>query len=134
MRRIGVEERRARLARRHHLAAASRAADVAAVAGDLVGLHATDPASIYLAAAARMKKPSIAAVEAALYDDRTLVRMLGMRRTLFVEPLELVPVVQAAASRAIARRQRDRLLGLLAAGVIAHDPAPWPRKVQRHGL
>ena len=131
MQRIGLEERRARLSRRHHLAAASRSNDVATVAGDLVGLHATDPASVYLAAAARMKKPSIAAVEAALYDDRTLVRMLGMRRTLFVEPLELVPVVQSAASRAIARRERDRLLGFLAAGGIADDPAPWLRKVER---
>ena len=66
------------------------------------------------------KKGTLAKTE---YDDRTLVRMLGMRRTLFVEPLELVPVVQSAASRAIARRERDRLLGFLAAGGIVHGGA-----------
>ena len=69
-----------------------------AVAQDLVGLHGTDPVSVFLSAAARMKRPSIAAVEDALYSQRSLLRMLGMRRTLFVEPLDLVPVVQAAAS------------------------------------
>jgi hypothetical protein len=131
MRRIGMNERRARLATRHHLARAERSNSVVDVARDLVGLHATDPASVYLAAAARMKKPSIAAVEAALYDERTVVRMLGMRRTLFVESLDLVPVVQAGASRAIARRERTRLLRFLVAGGIADDPGPWLGKVEK---
>src|SRR5438552_7018766 len=125
MRQIGVEERRARLARRHHLATASRAADVVAVARDLVGLHATDPASVYLSAAARMKKPSIAGVEAALYEDRSLVRMLAMRRTLFVEPLDLVPIVQCGASHAVAQRERARLVKFLGDAGIARDPGPW---------
>lgn len=126
-----MDERRARLARRHHLATASRAGDVLEVARDLVGLHATDPASIYLSAAARMKKPTIAAVEAALYDDRSLVRMLAMRRTLFIEPLELVPVVQAAASHAVAVRERARLVKFLTDAGIARDAGPWLRKVEQ---
>ena len=134
MRRISVEERRARLARRHHLATSSKAADVASVARDLVGLHATDPASVYLSAAARLKKPSIAGMEAALYEDRSLVRMLAMRRTLFVEPLDLVPVVQAGASHAVAVRERARLLKFLADAGIARDPGPWLRKVEKAGL
>jgi len=132
--RIGVDERRARLATRHHLVAAARSTSVVDVARDLVGLHATDPASVYLAAAARTKKPSIAAVEAALYDDRAVLRMLGMRRTLFVEPLDLVPVVQAGASRAVATRERTRLLGFLRAAGIADDPGPWLRKVEKAAL
>src|SRR5947207_3318163 len=132
MRQIGVEERRARLARRHHLATASTAADVVAVARDLVGLHATDPASVYLSAAARTKKPSIAGMEAALYEDRTLVRMLAMRRTLFVEPLELLPVVQWGASHAVAVRERARLVKFLAgAGIVSGGPGPLFREVER---
>jgi hypothetical protein len=131
---ISVDERRARLARRHHLAAAARATDVVTVARDLVGLHGTDPVSVFVSAAARMKKPSIEAVEAALYDERNLVRMLAMRRTLFVEPLDLVPVVQAAASDAVAARERARLIKFLGEAGVASDPGPWLRKVEKKAL
>src|SRR5204863_7229401 len=93
--RITDDERRSRLGRRHRLAGAAKATDVVDVARDLVGLHATDPGNVYLAAAARMKVPSIAAVERALGEARSLVRVLGMRRTLFVEPVELLPIVYA---------------------------------------
>jgi Winged helix DNA-binding domain len=102
VRRVGVQERRARLARRHHLAPAARAAGVVEAARDLVGLHATVPASVFLAAAARVRAPEVAAVERALYEDRLLLRMLGMRRTMFVVPVELAPVVHAACTQAIA--------------------------------
>ena len=50
MRRIGVEERRARLGRRHHLAATDRAGSVIEAVADVVALHGTDPASVFLAA------------------------------------------------------------------------------------
>lgn len=110
---MSVDERRARLGRRHHLAAEAQTDDVVAVAGDVVGLHGTDPASVFLSCGARMRTPSVAALEQALYDDRTLVRTLGMRRTMFVLPVELVPVVQAACTDALVAAQRKRTLGLL---------------------
>ncbi|MGH9013964.1 MAG: DNA glycosylase AlkZ-like family protein [Acidimicrobiia bacterium] len=72
-----------------------------AVAERLVGLHASDPATVFLAAAARLRKPSVAGIEQALYDDRSLVRTLCMRRTMFVVPVELVPIVQAAVTDAL---------------------------------
>ena len=56
MRRIGIEERRARLGLRHHLAGTAKAG-VVEVARDLVGLHGTDPATVYLAARGRMAVP-----------------------------------------------------------------------------
>jgi Winged helix DNA-binding domain len=124
MRRIGVEERRARLGLRHHLAATARAG-VVEVARDLVGLHATDPATVYLAARARMAVPEVAAVDRALYDDRELVRILGMRRTMFVVPVELMPVVQAACTDAIAVQQRRLLLDMIGRAGLADDPAGW---------
>ena len=133
MRRIGVEERRARLGVRHHLAARTRGGVVEA-ARDLVGLHGTDPATVYLAARARMGDPLVAAVEQALYEDRALVRMLGMRRTMFVEPVELMPVVQAACSDAIAVQQRRLLLGMLAGSGLADDPAAWVEEVEKVAL
>jgi winged helix DNA-binding protein len=109
MRRVTVEERRARLGRRHRLAAEARTDDVVEVARSLVGLHATDPASVFRSAAVRMLDPSVVAVEDALYEQRSLVRMLGMRRTMFVVPDETVPVIQSACTDAIAERERRRL-------------------------
>jgi Winged helix DNA-binding domain len=130
MRRIGVPERRARLGLRHHLATPARAGVVEA-ASDLAGLHATDPATVYLAARARMRDPQVAAVEQALYEDRALVRILGMRRTMFVEPAELMPVVQAACTDAIAARQRRLLVDMIGQAELADDPAGWVEEVEK---
>ncbi len=130
VRTIGDAELRARLAVRHHLTPAARQDDVAVVARDLVALHSTDPASVHLAAWARLHDATVAAVDRALYDDRTLVRMLGMRRTMFVVPTELAPVVQAACTDAIAARERLRLEELLEAGGVADPAGPWLRAVE----
>jgi hypothetical protein len=51
--------------------------------------------------------------------------MLAMRRTLFVVPRELVPVVDAAASRAVATNERRRLERFVAESGITDDPAAW---------
>lgn len=127
---IEVPERRARLGRRHHLATEHRAAGPAAVAGGVVALHATDPAGVYLAALARMDRPDIGAVERALYDDRSLVRMLGMRRTMFVVGVDLAPVVQAACTRTIAARERRRLVQHLEKAGVASDAGRWLADVE----
>jgi hypothetical protein len=130
MRRIGIEERRARLGLRHHLAGTARAG-VVEVARDLVGLHATDPATVYLAARARTLDPGVAGVEQALYEDRALVRILGMRRTMFVEPVELMGVVQAACTDAIATQQRRLLADLVGRAGLADDPPGWIEEVEK---
>jgi hypothetical protein len=130
IRRIDVSERRARLAVRHHLAPDARAATAVEAAADLVGLHATDPASVYLAALARVGDYKAADLEAALYEDRTLLRMLGMRRTVFVVPLDLAAVIQAACTRVIAALERSRLLAMLNDAGIADDPGTWLRDVE----
>jgi len=121
VRRISVDERRARLGRRHHLASEARTDDMVTVSGDLVGLHGTDPASVFLSAAARMRDPSVVTLERILYVDRALVRTLGMRRTMFVLPVELVPVVQAACTDALVPAQRTRTLRMLEEDGVA-DP------------
>ncbi|MEY2434481.1 MAG: hypothetical protein QOC92_4206, partial [Acidimicrobiaceae bacterium] len=101
---------------------------------DLIGLHGTDPASVFLAAAARMKKPTVEGIERALYDDRTIVRMLAMRRTMFVVPTGLVPMVQAAASNAVAARERKRLVQWIEASGLAANGARWLRAAEAAAL
>jgi DNA glycosylase AlkZ-like len=130
VRRIGVDERRARLARRHRLVAAVRADTPTEVARALVALHGTVPSSVFLSAAARMREPAVPPIERALYEDRALLRMLGMRRTMFVVPVELAPVVQAACTRAIAAVERRKLVGFLSGAGIADDPAAWLADVE----
>jgi hypothetical protein len=124
MRRIDSAERRARIGVRHHLASAHRVVDPVDAARGVVCLHATDPATVYMSAWARLREPSLAAVERALYEDRRLVRMLAMRRTLFVAPIEEAPVLQAAAALDVARTERRRNEQMVATLGEA-DPAGW---------
>ncbi|MFJ4189763.1 winged helix DNA-binding domain-containing protein [Kitasatospora sp. NPDC089509] len=107
---IGDGERRARLGRRQLLAASVRAARVEDVADAVVGLHATDAATVYLSACARLAEPSAAAVERALYEDVSLVKLLSMRRTIFAVTEGLAPYVSSGAARAIAVKERATLL------------------------
>ena len=129
IRTVGAAERRARLATRHRLVPPRRSASVVEVARDLVALHATDPATVHLAAAARLRAPRVAAVERALYDDRDLIRILGMRRTMFVIPVEVAPVLQAACTDAIAEVERRRLVTHVEQGGVADDGDAWLQRV-----
>jgi hypothetical protein len=132
--RCSDDQRRARLALRHHLAPSTRTGDVAALAGDLAGLHATDPATVVLAAGARLRAPAPQAVEDALYVERSVVRVLGMRRTMFVVPVELAPVVQAACTGALVPGERRRFVALLESAGVAADGARWLLDAERATL
>jgi hypothetical protein len=132
--RLDDEQRRARLALRHHLVPGARAGDVAALAGDLAGLHATDPATVMLAARARLESPQLQAIEDALYVERSIVRILGMRRTMFVVPVELAPVVQASCTRALLPGERKRFVALLESGGVADDGERWLRDAEQATL
>ncbi|MGH3166691.1 MAG: DNA glycosylase AlkZ-like family protein, partial [Trebonia sp.] len=123
---VSVTRRRARLVARHHLV--SPADSVTAAAEAMIAFHATDPVTVYMTAWART---GCAAqdVEGALYEARGIVRMLGMRRTMFALPRALVPVVQRACTDDVAgrlRRQLERDLERL--GEIT-DAEAWLRDV-----
>jgi hypothetical protein len=131
---VDAAERRARLGRRHHLAHDSTATAPVQVAQDLVALHGTDPATVYLSLAARLARPAVTEIERALYVDRQLVRMLGMRRTMFVVPDALAPIVQAACTRAIATQLRRRYQQILEASGAVENVADWWSRVEQATL
>ncbi|MBA3232529.1 MAG: winged helix DNA-binding domain-containing protein, partial [Propionibacteriales bacterium] len=87
--------------------------------------HSTDPASVYLSAWARIHRLSRADVDEALYDDRTVVKHLAMRRTVWAVPPELLPVVQAAASDDVAATQRRQLSRDVVSSGITQDGDRW---------
>jgi hypothetical protein len=134
MRMIDVAERRRRIGLRHHLAAEARAADPVTAAGDLIGIHASDPASVYLGLRARVPGLSHEDVARVLYDDRSLLKILGMRRTMFVVPVAVAGIVHGAATVDIAVTERKRLLGMLADAGIADDPEGWVATVEGQAL
>ena len=125
MRRISVEERRARLGRRHFLENGSAATNVVELAGGMAGLHATDPATVFLTARARLRNGSQSEVERALYEERSVLRMIGMRRTMFVLPLDLAAVVHTSCTEGIATAQRRRYAKLIEQGGVAKNGAAW---------
>ncbi len=133
MERIGIEERRARLVLRHRLGPADRAGSALDATRSLVVLHSTDAATVFLSLHARTDLTQDD-IERELYEERSLVRMLGMRRTLFVVPRELVPVVEAAATRAIAARERKRLEQMIAVSELSKQPAAWLRRAMATAL
>ncbi len=125
--RITDDQRRARLGVRHLLCARETGRRPADIAEDLLVLHATDPASVYLAVAARSTDLLPDQISAALYEDRSVIRMLGMRRTIFVVPTELAPVVQHSSAAAVADRLRRALVKDL--GGVVPEPDRWLTEV-----
>ena len=125
MRRIDAAERRARLARRHRLAPDARAESIEVATDALVALHATELTTVYLSSWARVDGITRADVERALYDDRSLVEVLAMRRTLFVLGRDLLPAaVHGAGPRVAATAARELVRDVERAG-LHEDGAGW---------
>lgn len=118
---------------RHRLDAT--AADVVHAADAVLAVHATDPATVYLSLLARCRTASLADVAAALYERRALVRMMAMRRTLFVVPVDFVATLHHAAALDVAAKMRASLLSQLAKlptdPPVDGDPARWLEDVER---
>lgn len=125
MRHVSDDERRARLAVRHALAPAFRVDSPEAATRAMTVLHATEPASVYLSSWARVGSVEVADIDRALYDDRTLVKQLAMRRTLFVFPLDLLPAVWPSASARVAGNERARMSKDAVKAGLATDGNDW---------
>ena len=119
---ISDDQRRVRLARRHGLAAAYGSVEDATEA--MTCWHATEPASVHLAAWAR-SGCSREDVDRALYQDRSIVKQLAMRRTVFVFPRGLLPAVWGSAAARVATQQRGQLARDVVKGGIAEDGPTW---------
>jgi winged helix DNA-binding protein len=122
---IDAAERRNRLARRHLLTPGTRTDDVVAIADALAGLHSTDPVTVHLSVAARMRHPVLPALDKALYADRSLVRHHAMRRTLWVFGHGLARAAHHSSTVTLLGRQRKLLLDAVAGAGLGADPERW---------
>jgi hypothetical protein len=130
MRQVSDVERRHRLARRHALAPGHRADGPEAATRAMTVLHATEAPSVYLALWARVDGLTIDDVDRALYEDRTLVKQLAMRRTLFVFPRDLLPAAWGSASARVATALRTRFAKEIEQAGVAPDGATWLRTAE----
>ncbi len=99
--------------------------DPVAATEAVVCLHATEPATVYLSLAARTTGVDVAAVDRALYAERTLVKQLAMRRTLFAFPRDLLPAVWGSAGARVAETERRKLGKDVVAAGLAADGDAW---------
>ena len=127
MRKVGVEERRARLGIRHGLA--DMLSSSVKAAQSVVGLHSSDPATVFLSCWARVEGFQPTDLETALYAEKSLLRILGMRRTMWVVPTAFAHVVNTSSTIAHADYQRRRTQQLIESSGIATDGEEWVRQV-----
>lgn len=115
-------QRRARLALRHGLE--KPCGDVESATRAMTCWHATEPASVHLAVFARTGA-SRDEIDAALYQERSVVKQLAMRRTVFAFPADQLPAVWGSAAARVATQQRGQLARDVVKGGIAADGPAW---------
>jgi Winged helix DNA-binding domain len=115
-------ERRKRLVSRHFVALPDTVSG--AIAG-LIGLHATDPATPFLSLRARCPGFDVADLEHELYQSRSVVRHLAMRRTLWVVSADDLSIIQSTASDRVATNEHRRLVLDVGKAGIAADGERW---------
>ena len=96
-----------------------------------MGLHTSDPATVFLSLWARIEGLNISDVEACLYEQPSLFRILGMRRTLFAVPVDLIPLLHHGCARPLAAAERRRLVGYLETEGVTEDGTGWLQEVEK---
>jgi hypothetical protein len=91
-------------------------------ARDLVGLHATGAPNPYLQLFTRMPGFTRPALDHELYERRSLARVRCMRGTLFLLPLDLLPIAWAATRELVLRPSTKYLA---AQGVTPRSYEQW---------
>jgi hypothetical protein len=120
-----IDERRARLARRHFMAGKPEIDGPAAVTSAMLGLHATDPATLYLSLWARIPGFAVEDLGHELYERRSVLRHLAMRRTLWLVRADDLAAVQPGASERVAENERRRLVADVQKAGVAPDGNAW---------
>ncbi len=93
--------------RKQHLAPDTKTDDVARVAADIGGLHATNVTTPYLSLFARCRRFQIEDLDRELYVNKTLGKIRCMRKTIFVLPAEMLPIAYCATAASAVQTSRQ---------------------------
>lgn len=118
-------QRRDRLAVRHGIHPGHRHPDPVAATRAMTVLHATEPPTVHLALQARVDGLTPGAVDDLLNADRSVVKQLAMRRTLFGFPRDLLPAALGSASARVAATELRRLAADVERAGVAVDGTAW---------
>jgi hypothetical protein len=99
---IDVERANRFVLAKQHLTPAARSDDACAVTRHAAGLHATTVSTPYLSLFARMTDFSKADLERELYERRTLAKIRCVRKTIYIQPADMIPAFYAATARVVA--------------------------------
>ena len=83
---------------KQHLTRDTRTDDVKQIAADICGLHATSGTTPYLSVFARSKAFKKGDLDHCLYKQHTLGKIRCVRKTIYIHPLEMLPVVYSATA------------------------------------
>jgi hypothetical protein len=111
------------LAHKQHLLPGSRRPGVGQVSRDIVALHATSATGPYLSLWARVPGFQQGMLEEALYERRTLARLLCMRSTLHAVPSDEVPFFFQAYSEHRTPAERRHMASLLVQAGLCQESA-----------
>jgi len=102
---IALERVNSHLLDRQHLSPGTTG-DIAAITGDIAGLHATRASEPYLALFARSPGFRRQLLDEKLYNDKKLLKMRCMRGTLYILTREMLPAAYAATIPVVEKLSR----------------------------
>lgn len=82
--------------KKQHLTEDSKIDDIIQITDDICGLHSTTLTTSYLSLFTRTKNFKKTDLERELYTNRTLGRIRGMRKTLFIQTKSMIPIIYSA--------------------------------------
>jgi hypothetical protein len=86
---------------KHHLTEETKIDNIIKITDDICGLHSTNLTTSYISLLARTVNFNKSDLERELYIKKTLGRIRCMRRTLFIQTIEMIPIVYAATFKII---------------------------------
>ena len=89
---------------KQHLSENSKINDIVQISEDLIGLQSTGPTEPYLNLLVRTRNFKKQDLDTQLYDKRSLGKIRGMRKSMFILPTPLIPVVHNAVMHLTAKR------------------------------